>query len=86
MLAHESRTSAVEHDQLDELVCPAIEEAIGRAVLQEARSRQKVTRSCPIEADYECGRVNRVEQGRVRWRERTQVDIVGRSEVPVCHG
>jgi hypothetical protein len=43
VLAHKSRTSTVEYDQLDGRVYPAIVEFIGRAVPHEAQKWSKVT-------------------------------------------
>lgn len=65
VLAHESRTRAIEYDQLNGLVYPAVTEPIRRAVPQEARGRQKVARCCGIEAEQEGSRVDRVEQHRI---------------------
>ena len=84
VLSHEPRTRTVEHDQLYRFVYPAIAETIRGTVPKEARGCQKVARRRRIQAEHECGRVNRVEQRGVRRRKGAQVYVIRCPQVSVC--
>jgi hypothetical protein len=81
---HEPRARTVKHDHLYRLVYPAIAKTMESTMPKEAGGGQKVAWCRRIQAEYESGRVNRVEQRRVRWREGTEVHVIRCPQVPVC--
>ncbi len=84
MFSHEAYPRTVEHNQLYRLVYPAVAEPMGSTMPKEAGGGQKVAWCRRIQAEYEGGRVNRVKQHRVRWREGAQMHIIRCPQVPIC--